>query len=333
MPVGTIELTPVVARHIDIEYNMDSSMKERFEGPENSAALIRALNQQIIVKEEPAIAAALADVGEIVEIAPGVAFIEQDAAVQDVFLILMGNAAIIVNKAQIATRTANEHVGEMVVLDQSLPRSATVVALDTVVALKIDGQRFLTVCDRFKQVWERIAQVLARRLYQRNSTIFIPNSKPHIFVISSSEAADVAHAIRDDLSDVADVIVWDADVFLAGGFTIESLEQQLALVDYAIAVAMPDDQIITRGKTKLAVRDNVVFELGLFMGKLSRFRAFLFHPNVADFTLASDFNGLTTIRYEAGTAADIKDKVRPACDQVRKIIGERKVRTFEFENR
>jgi predicted nucleotide-binding protein len=308
-------------------------MKERFEGKKNRAQLIAALKQQIIVESEDPIAEAFADAGSLVEFKPGKAFITQDATVQDVFLILMGNAAIRINGAQTATRQANEHVGEMVVVDPTLPRSATVVALDTVVALKVDGAKFRTICDTYRRTWERIARVLARRLYQRNSTIFVPNKKPRVFVISSLEGRYVAEAVQKKLASVADVKVWYEDVFFAGGFTVETLEQELVKADFAIAVATPDDRTKKRGKTSMAVRDNVIFELGLFMGKLTRFRAFLFHPSFKTFSAGTDFNGLTAIRYPKGRKADIDARVTSACNEVRKLIKLLGVRRFEFENR
>lgn len=325
-------LMRVTARDIDF-YNMDMAMKERFEGKKGRDELMRALRQQIIVEREDAIAEALSDAGALVEIKPGKAFITQDSTVQDVFLILMGHAAIRINNAQTATREANEHVGEMVVIDPTLPRSATVVALDTVVAWKVEGARFKAICDHFPQTWERIARVLARRLYQRNSTIFVPNAKPRVFVISSSEGRYVAEAVKKQLASIADIRVWYDGVFFAGGFTIEALEQELVQADFAIAVATPDDRTMKRGKTSMAARDNVIFELGLFMGKLTRFRAFLFHPSFSTFNAGSDFNGLTAIRYPKGRKADIDDRVKPACDEVRKLIKRLKARTFEFANR
>lgn len=308
-------------------------MKKRFVGKARRPELLQALKHQIIVAKDHAIAEALADAGKVIEVAAGKAFITQNDAEQKVFLILMGNVAININGAQVATRTANEHVGEMVVIDPTLPRSATAVALDQVVALAVDGAKFKAVCKKFPQIWENIARVLARRLYQRNSTIFVPNTKPRVFVISSSEGLYVADEVKKLLSSVATVIVWNQNVFFAGGYTIEALESQLLKADYAIAIATPDDQTKSRGKTRMSVRDNVIFELGLFMGKLTRFRAFLLHPSYKTFSAGSDFHGLTAIRYPKGAKKNIATRLKPACAEIRKIMKSRSVRTFEFENR
>ena len=39
------------------------------------------------------------------------------------------------------------------------------------------------------------------------------------------------------------------------------------------------------------LRDNVLFELGLFMGKLTRYRTILIHPKVKDLKCPRTFRG------------------------------------------
>ena len=76
------------------------------------------------------------------------------------------------------------------------------------------------------------------------------------------------------------------------------------------------------------MRDNVLFELGLFMGKLSRSRAILVHPKVKDLKLPSDLSGLTLVPYDDGDVATIATRIEPACEQIRSVIKKRGVRTF-----
>ena len=45
--------------------------------------------------------------------------------------------------------------------------------------------------------------------------------------------------------------------------------------DFAAFIISPDDTVISRDAENLAPRDNVIFELGLFMGVLNRQRVFL----------------------------------------------------------
>ena len=49
---------------------------------------------------------------------------------------------------------------------------------------------------------------------------------------------------------------------------MESLERELDQSDFAIAIAQPDDLTESRGEAKPTPRDNVIFELGFFMGRL-----------------------------------------------------------------
>jgi predicted nucleotide-binding protein len=71
--------------------------------------------------------------------------------------------------------------------------------------------------------------------------------------------------------------------------------------DFAIFVVTPDDQIDIRGKQFCATRDNVIFEIGLFMGGLGVERViFVSAVNAADFRLPSDLNGITYATYELG---------------------------------
>ena len=70
----------------------------------------------------------LADVAEVRELFPGEILIEQKSADNDFFFILSGTCRIFVNGREVAIRHAGQHVGEMVIIDPSLRRTATVIA-------------------------------------------------------------------------------------------------------------------------------------------------------------------------------------------------------------
>ncbi len=69
---------------------------------------------------------------------------------------------------------------------------------------------------------------------------------------------------------MAAVSVWSEDVFTASSLALEYLGAQLLTADFAVLIVGADDEVISRGTTKKAPRDNVVLELGLFIGALSR---------------------------------------------------------------
>jgi CRP/FNR family transcriptional regulator, cyclic AMP receptor protein len=306
-------------------------MKERFQG-DGHAQLLSALRRQEFAGNKLEIAEALATAGGLIEFAAGENLIVQNHADNDIYLLIAGSVAVMINGAQVATRMPGQHVGEMAAMEPSLPRSATVIALQQTVAVKLSSTKFLEIAEKFPEIWLPISRELARRLSQRNKTIYLPNESPKLFVMSSSEAKPVAHALRAGLEKDVFSTVWDQGVFFAGGYVLEALEKQVNESDFAVAIAEPDDITQSRGKRSNTVRDNVLFELGLFMGKLTRFRTVLVHPKVKDLKLPSDLQGLTLIPYEAGDAATLESRITPACDAVRDMVKRLGVRTFSFEN-
>lgn len=305
-------------------------MKERFEGA-NRPQLVAAIQRQEFSLGRADIAEAFIDKGVLVELPAGKTLISQDGTDNDVYFLVAGAVGIIVNKAQIATRKVGNHVGEMSAIEPSLRRSSTVTVLEPIVALKLSSAAFAELGGRFPEIWPPIARELARRLYQRNQQILVPNDAPKLFIISSSEAKETAHALRDGLEKDVFIKVWDQGVFFAGGYPLEALEKQVIESDFAIAIAEADDIVQSRGVTSPTVRDNVLFELGMFMGKLSRYRSILIHPRVKGLKLPSDLQGLTVIQYDGGDASTLQARIKPVCDDVRELVKRLGVRMFTFE--
>ena len=125
-------------------------MKERFEG-DGRPLLIAALRRQDFAESDVNIAEALCAVGTLIEVKPGEDIIVQGQADNEIYLLVAGVVGIIVNGAQVATRKAGQHVGEMAAIEPSLLRSATVRVLEAVVALKITSADFMKVGERFRK--------------------------------------------------------------------------------------------------------------------------------------------------------------------------------------
>ncbi|HEX5228376.1 MAG TPA: TIR domain-containing protein [Bryobacteraceae bacterium] len=302
-------------------------MKERFEG-DNRPNLIDALKRQEFVGGETTLAEAMADEGELVEFAKGHKIIIQGGEDNDIYLLVAGDVSIVIKGNEYTTRKAGQHVGEMAAIEPSQKRSADVVAHDTVVALKLSNPQFMKLGRSFPQIWLPMARELSRRVFQRNELISAPNEYPKLFIISSGEALSVANAIRTSLEHDVFSTVWNEGVFFAGGYSLEALEKAVSESDFAIAIAQADDIIEMRGSRQPTLRDNVLFELGLFMGKLGRHRALLIHPKVDGLKLPSDLHGLTLLRYEAGDPADLPARLKAACDEIRTIVKNLGVRTL-----
>ncbi|MDX2074387.1 MAG: nucleotide-binding protein [Alphaproteobacteria bacterium] len=301
-------------------------MKGRFEGEDGLRRLVTALKSQKVCVGDDDIAAKFASVAELHEVTAGTEIITQGAHDNDAYFILAGSFAIIVEGHEVATRSANDCVGEMAAIDPSLPRSATVVAKETSVVAKVSEPDFIRTADACPKMWRALSQELAKRLNQRKELLLRPNEKPRLFIISSKEALAVARDIQQILQHDALVQVWTDGVFFASGYALEALEAAVADSDFAIAIAQPDDKTTSRGTENPTARDNVIFELGLFMGKLGRRRTILFQPEGQPLKLPSDLQGLTAIAYKTGAVKDMPTLLGGPCTDVRKLIQELGVR-------
>jgi len=107
-------------------------------------------------------------------------------------------------------------------------------------------------------------------------------AKPSVFIGSSSEGLEFARAIRGLLTDVAQITLWNEGFFRPGNTFIDTLVNALPRFDFAALVLTADDLIRSREIESFGPRDNVLFELGLFMGRLGRARTFLVHQSGVD---------------------------------------------------
>lgn len=142
--------------------------------------------------------------------------------------------------------------------------------------------------------------------------------KPLLFIGSSTESLVFAKKLADYLIPAIEVKFW-SEAFNLGDTNIETLFRQLDSTDYAVLVATCDDKVIIRGKKKPAARDNVLFESGLFMGRLGRKRTFLVCDQ--NLKLPTDLAGVTvaTFNYDE---KEHDDFLQVAADKIRKAIAE-----------
>jgi CRP/FNR family transcriptional regulator, cyclic AMP receptor protein len=296
------------------------SMLPRFEGGDGKRRLVDLLQKQAIVGGDRTIAAEVAAAVTLQELSPGDILIRDGASDNDLFFILTGGFRIVVNGRDVAIRRQAYHVGEMAVIDSSAPRSASVIAAERSVVKKISEQEFMRLAEKYPRLWRSLAIELCHRMIERRKFHREPNLKPVVFIGSSKERLPIAEAIRDAIPvTLADVGMWWENVFTASYFALESLEAQLLMADFAVLVAGPDDEVTSRGTTKEAPRDNVIFELGLFMGALSRSRTFVFAPKGMALKIPSDLNGMTNILYD-GAATDPGAAVKDAVIELVKLI-------------
>jgi predicted nucleotide-binding protein len=235
---------------------------------------------------------------------------------------------VIANGVRLLTRDHGVTVGEMSAINPHVSRSATIEAQDTTVAWRISHARLADIGSKHPDVWRMLAVELAGRVEQRNRFINRANLRPRVFIICSSEALAVAKAIRVGLEHDAQVVIWsDENIFPPGSYAIEALENEVNEADFGIALAEPDDLVLSRHRTSKTPRDNVIFELGFFMSRLGRRRTLLLVPRSADVSLPSDFKGLIPIAYEKGMSRkDLAVALAPTIDKIASLIAQSGVR-------
>jgi hypothetical protein len=99
-------------------------------------------------------------------------------------------------------------------------------------------------------------------------------SRSTIFIGSSKEALPVASAIKTSLSEDFAVEIWNEHLFQMGEDTLTGLLRFVNYYDFGLLVMTNDDICKSRGNKSRSPRDNVVLELGMFMGALGRRRSF-----------------------------------------------------------
>src|ERR1700749_367333 len=129
------------------------------------------------------------------------------------------------------------------------------------------------------------------------SHIGMQMSLPRLFVGSSSEGDEIAQAVQVNLERGCEVELWAQGSFGLTYGTLESLVKIADEFDFAILVLTPDDLEISRGNVQVAARNNVLFELGLFMGSLGRDRTFILYSRDQPPDLPSDLAGGTAATF------------------------------------
>lgn len=293
-------------------------LASRFQGTDGRARLIEALQEQEILSGERDAVLEIAALVSVRDVPPAEALIRQDAAEDGIYFILAGTFRVLVNGRDVAIRREREVVGEMAAANPSAGRTASVIASAPGVVARLEESDFVRIADAHPRLWRLVARGLARRLDQRRQFHVTPNEKPILFIGSSSESLPVARAFAAAIPPAAAVTRLWTGVFKASSFPIDDLAAQLHVCDFAVLVAAPDNQVVSRGTAADAPRDNVTFELGLFMGAISRARTFLLDPGTVK--LPSDLKGINTLRYDP-KVNDLAAAVAPAVAELLAIGG------------
>ncbi len=150
--------------------------------------------------------------------------------------------------------------------------------------------------------------------------------KQKIFIGSSSENLAIAKAVQVELDHIAYTTIWTQDIFKLTSTTLEDLLTATNKFDFAIFIFNPDDITKLRGNEFQTVRDNVIFELGLFLGRLNnRKKVFLLKPrSVKEMHLPTDLAGVTLGDYDDTRTDNLQSAVAPFCTTVNNQINDLK---------
>lgn len=141
--------------------------------------------------------------------------------------------------------------------------------------------------------------------------------KKKLFIGSSSEELDFAKAAKSILEKDFDVTVWDENVWDKSVFRInegflDSLLRATLIYDFGLLIGTKDDKVKIRGKIKLQPRDNILFELGLFTGRLGTSRcAFLIEKRIK---IPSDLLGITLAQFNRKDKSTFEKEVNKIKD-------------------
>ncbi|AUX28447.1 DNA-binding protein [Sorangium cellulosum] len=145
---------------------------------------------------------------------------------------------------------------------------------------------------------------------------------PRVFIGSSAErlSISIAEELQSGLQYVAECTIWTQGVFGPSTNVLDDLVCRARDSDCAIFVLTPDDLVAKRGQVGKAPRDNVVFEVGLFMGTLGRGRVFIVCNRDVRIDLPSDLVGVTVVSYGERTDSNLSAALGPVCAQLKKKI-------------
>jgi hypothetical protein len=147
------------------------------------------------------------------------------------------------------------------------------------------------------------------------------NLKPRIFIGSSGEGLDVAKYVKNYLGEDFDCFLWTDDIFKYNESVLETLLKEASLFDFGLLVATKDDFLQSRENKFDTPRDNVVFEYGLFLGRMGASRAFVIQEEGTK--LPSDLFGITTPRFKKEVNISQSESLNNELRKIRNTIFEK----------
>ena len=101
---------------------------------------------------------------------------------------------------------------------------------------------------------------------------------------------------------------------------LENLLAAVKRVDYAVLVLSQDDVVSKRGEMVVSPRDNVLFELGLFIGALGREKTAMVYCRDDPPDLPTDLLGLTPATYARRRDGNLQAALGAVCTRLKEFM-------------
>lgn len=142
---------------------------------------------------------------------------------------------------------------------------------------------------------------------------------PVLFAGCAIEDLPYAEAVQQRLERHAEVEIWNEGSFVPSGNALQSLLASGRRVDFALLIASSLDTLSTRGESWNVMRDNVLFELGIFLGALGPERTFLLINRALSPHIPTDLGGVTPLTFDS-RKLNPQSVVGAACTDIQKAI-------------
>jgi len=142
--------------------------------------------------------------------------------------------------------------------------------------------------------------------------------KPRIFIGSSTEGLPVANRIKDYFEPDYECKIWNDGIFQYNDNFLDTLMKSASLFDFAFMVFSADDLSKVRDSFFETPRDNVMFEYGLFLGRVGNQRAFVIKDKKVK--ILSDLLGITLADYETDDTGQATHSLEVTLEQLKKKI-------------
>ena len=145
-------------------------------------------------------------------------------------------------------------------------------------------------------------------------------TRPKVFIGCSVPGLDVAGALQALLEHSANCQIWNQGLMRLSTTTLDSLLAALQDSEFAIFALTADDKTEQRDRFGMTPRDNVIFELGLFLGRLGPGRTFMVRPRGVELLLPTDLLGVEPADYDPGD--DLLSALGTAAYRIKRAIAQ-----------